>query len=377
MNFLVIPDKFKDSLTAKEVIAAISKGLLRADKSANIKAVIASDGGDGFLDAVANNSSCERIAVTTVNPLHIDIVAPYLLHKETKTAYIELAKASGLELLNEADRSALTTTTFGTGMQIVDAIKKGAKTIYVGLGGSATNDAGMGIAMALGYIFLDKNGHALRPTGENLEKVKKIISPDTSKTLDKVSIFAVNDVDNPLFGANGAAHVYAKQKGANEQEIQKLDNGLKHLNSIVEKQLGVENALVPGAGAAGGTAYGLKTFFNAEFISGIEFLLELAQVSQFLQQNKIDYIITGEGKIDAQTSNGKLVKGVSTIAQKFDIPIVGVCGKLDISQEQVQQMGMQNAFQIYDPKKGVAYSMKNARSLVEEKIVTFFKKKIS
>ena len=375
MNFLVIPDKFKDSLTAKEVIDAITKGLIKADKTATIKSVIASDGGDGFLDAVANNVSCERITMKTVNPLNHDLNATYLFNKVTKTAYIELAKASGLELLKVAERSALSTTTFGSGLQIADAIDKGAKTIYVGLGGSATNDAGMGIAMALGYVFLDKNGDALSPIGSNLEKVDKILYPENKKLIDAISIFAVNDVDNPLFGTHGAAHVYAKQKGASEQEIIRLDKGLVHFNSIAEKQLNVKNALVPGAGAAGGTAYGLKTFLNAEFISGIEFLLELAKVAEFLQQNKIDYIITGEGKIDAQTSNGKLVKGVTTIAQKFHIPIVGICGKLDLNEEQIQKMGLENAFQIYDPEKGVAYSMENASRLVEDVLFQFFSKK--
>lgn len=373
MNFLVIPDKFKDSLTAKEVIQSISNGILRADSTAKINSVIASDGGDGFLDAVANNVACDRVLVNTVNPLGDDISAPYLFNKVTNTAYIELAKSSGLELLKVAERSALTTTTFGTGIQIKDAIEKGAKTIYVGLGGSATNDAGIGVAMALGYVFLDKNGDALSPIGKNLEKIHKILKPSENELFYGVSFFAVNDVDNPLFGPSGSAYVYARQKGANDHEIKKLDQGLKHLNSVVVKQLHIENSLVPGAGAAGGTAFGLKTFVNAEFISGIEFLLKLARVSEFLSENSIDYIITGEGKIDAQTSNGKLVKGVLQMAQKHNIPTVGICGKLDISLDEVKKMGLQNAFQIYDPEKGVAYSMENAAELVEDVVFDFFK----
>ena len=373
MNYLLIPDKFKGSLTAKEVITSISNGIIRANNSATIYSVIASDGGDGFLDAVANNIDCAVISVETVDPLGQPIIAPYLLNKTNSTGYIEMAKASGLELLKQSERSALKTSSFGTGVQILDAIKNGAKTIYIGLGGSATNDAGLGIAMAFGYAFLDANGQALSPIGDNLGKVAKIHKPVESKLVDGVSIFAVNDVNNPLFGANGAAYVYAKQKGASNQEIKYLDHGLQHLNTVIEEQLFAQNALVPGAGAAGGAAFGLKTFFNAEFISGIDFLLELAQVSEIIKKNTIEYIITGEGKIDDQTSNGKLVKGVVTMAQKFNIPVIGVCGVLELSSEQVQRMGMQTAFQIVNPDKGVEYSIKNAALLVEDVIYNFFK----
>lgn len=373
MHYLLIPDKFKDSLTAKEVIEAITKGIERADPVAKINSVIASDGGDGFLEAIANNINSEKFLVKTVDPLARPIEAPYLYQAATKSAYIELAKASGLELLKESERSALKTSTYGTGLQMLDAIKNGATTIYVGLGGSATNDAGIGIAAAFGYTFLDKNGKALEPIGENLTKIATIENNTTDDALKNISIYAVNDVTNPLFGTNGAAYVYAQQKGATEKEIKILDDGLQNLNSIIEKQWSIHNSTVSGAGAAGGTAFGLKTFLNANFVGGIDFLLDLAQVSNILEKNKIDYIITGEGKIDSQTANGKLVKGVIQMAKKYNIPVIGICGKLAITSDEVLTMGLQNAFEIYDPKQGVAYSMQNARKLVENTIFEFFK----
>ncbi len=375
MNFLVVPDKFKDSLTAKEVIAAISKGILGVDKTAKIKSVIASDGGDGFLDAISNNIAVEEIIMPTVDPLGKPIKASYLFNKETKAAYIELAKASGLELLQEKDRSAIHTSTYGTGIQIKDAILKGATSIYIGLGGSATNDAGIGIANALGYNFLDVDGRVLLPIGENLSKISKIENKGLFKNTEQVSFFAVNDVNNPLFGTNGAAHVYAKQKGATKEEINTLDKGLIYINKLVREQLDKNNAFVSGAGAAGGAAYGLKTFFNAEYLKGINFLLDLAQVSTLLEQQNIDYIITGEGKIDNQTKNGKLVKGVLQIGEKYNVPVITICGKLEIDKEQQQELGLKNVLETFEPSKGIEYSIKNASKRIEYLIFDFLNQK--
>lgn len=374
MNFLLIPDKFKGSLTAKEVIASISKGILSADSSSKIQSVIASDGGDGFLDAISNNLTLQEINVDTVDPLMRSIIAPYLLDKATNTAYIELAKASGLELLTDSELSAMKTTTYGTGVQINDAIAKGARTIYLGLGGSATNDAGIGIAKALGYTFLDKNKKELEPIGSSLSQIFTIDKTNAFNA-KQVSFYAVNDVDNPLFGTNGAAYVYGKQKGANEEVIKILDAGLFHLNELAVEQLNQKNAFIPGSGAAGGTAYGLKTFLGAEYINGVEFLLQLAKISNLLETQKVDYIITGEGKIDSQTINGKLVKGVIQLGQRYDIPVVAICGKLDIKKEELRQLGLENVMQTYEPSKSMEYSIKNASKLIENQIFVFFKNK--
>ncbi|MDO6491929.1 MULTISPECIES: glycerate kinase [unclassified Cellulophaga] len=373
MNYLVIPDKFKGSLTANEVIQSITSGLQRADKSPSVKSILASDGGDGFLDAVACKIMVQKVYVDTINPIGDKLRTYYLLNKDTKTAYVELAKASGLELLKAKERSAKKTSTFGTGLLIKDAIKKGATSIYLGLGGSATNDAGMGLAAALGYSFFNEDGMALNPIGENLSKVFKIERNATVTILNRIKFYAVNDVDNPLFGENGAAKVYAKQKGATAKDIEILDKGLEYFSSVIKHSMLLDHSFLPGAGAAGGTAFGLKTFFNAEFISGVKFLLELTEVPKMLKTKKIDCIITGEGKIDSQTNNGKLVKGVVDLARHYNIPVIAICGKLDADEEQLSKIGLNEALEIYDPKKGVDYSIKNAAMLVEEIIYQFFK----
>ena len=372
MNYLVIPDKFKGSLTANEVIQSITNGLQRVDKSPSVKSILASDGGDGFLDAVACKIMVQKIYVDTLNPIGEKLRTYYLYNKDTKTAYVELAKASGLELLKPKERSAKNTSTFGTGLLIKDAIKKGATNIYVGLGGSATTDAGMGLAAALGYSFVSEEGMLLNPIGDNLSKVFKIERNATVTILNRIKFYAVNDVENPLFGENGAAKVYAKQKGATAKDIDNLDKGLEYFNSVVKHSLLLDHSFVPGAGAAGGTAYGLKTFFNAEFVNGTSFLLELAGVPKMFKSKKIDYVITGEGKIDSQTTNGKLIKGVVDLATKYNVPVVAICGKLDANQIELDVMGLKNVLEIYSSKKGLEYSIKNAASLIEESIANFF-----
>ncbi|WKB82213.1 glycerate kinase [Cellulophaga lytica] len=372
MNYLVIPDKFKGSLTANEVIQSITNGLHRVDKSPSVKSILASDGGDGFLDAVACKIMVQKIYVDTLNPIGDKLRTYYLFNKDTKTAYVELAKASGLELLKPKERSAKSTSTFGTGLLIKDAIKKGATNIYVGLGGSATTDAGMGLAAALGYSFVSEEGMLLNPIGDNLSKVFKIERNATVTILNRIKFYAVNDVENPLFGENGAAKVYAKQKGATAKDIDNLDKGLEYFNSVVKHSLLLDHSFVPGAGAAGGTAYGLKTFFNAEFVNGTSFLLELAGVPKMFKSKKIDYVITGEGKIDSQTTNGKLIKGVVDLATKYNVPVVAICGKLDANQIELDVMGLKNVLEIYSSKKGLEYSIKNAASLIEESIANFF-----
>ncbi|WP_422079735.1 glycerate kinase [Ulvibacterium sp.] len=372
MNILIIPDKFKGSLTAKEVIVAISNGIEEKVPNANVFSVLASDGGDGFLNAVSENLDCELITMNTVDPLGRTIKAEYLLNRPDGVAYIELAKSSGLELLEANERNAMTTSTYGTGLQIKDAVAKGATSIYIGLGGSATNDGGIGIARALGYKFLDGLGNDLEPNGGNLSKIKTIKGGEAVQNLQAVSLYAVNDVDNPLFGKTGAAHIYARQKGSNDSQIDTLDEGLRNLDTVVRNNLGKKVAQNPGAGAAGGTAYGLQAFLNAEFVSGIDFILNLAQVGQLLQKEKIDYIITGEGKFDDQTLHGKLIKGVVDLGKSNRVPVVVVCGQSEVAMEKLNLMDIAAILEIRDGTKPLQYNMENAADLTEKAVSTFF-----
>lgn len=374
MKFLLIPDKFKGSLTSEEVAAAVQFGIEKAIPRAAFHTVKASDGGDGFLDAIARYIPCIGIQTVGQNPLGKPILCKYLYNQGNNAAYIELANASGMELLRPEERNPMETSTYGTGLQIKDAIEKGARKIYLGLGGSGTNDAGMGMATALGYVFLNDTNEPLEPIGKNLLHVHRIDASQVSPILKEVAFYAVNDVANPLFGTQGAAFVYAKQKGASSNQILKLDKGLEKINEVVINDLGVDNSLIPGSGAAGGAAYGLKSFFNADFLHGIDFILEVSGIASILASEKFDYIITGEGKIDEQTLHGKLVQGVLDLGSRNHIPVIAICGVLDIALEKVKEMGIAHVIEIGNPNKPLSYNMKHAHELVVSGIETFFTK---
>ena len=290
MRFLLIPDKFKGSLAANEVVGALAEGILKVYPDAKIAHILASDGGEGFLDAVSNHRTVERIDTTTSGPLGRPLHSYYLWDITEQVAYIEMAMASGLELLAEKERDPTKTTTWGTGLQIKDAIERGSKDIFLGIGGSATNDGGMGMAAALGYRFLDASGQTLEPVGGSLTKLATIKHP--ARSFSNVKLHALNDVNNPLYGPNGAAYVYGPQKGADPEQVQELDDGLRNLEKVVLTDLKQDAANIPGSGAAGGFAYGLKVFCNARFVSGSRFILKLAGADTIIESRKPDMIIT-------------------------------------------------------------------------------------
>jgi glycerate kinase len=373
MRFLLIPDKFKGSLTSEEVASGIQLGVEKVMPRATFHVVKASDGGDGFLDAISRYKACIGIETVGQGPLGRSRLCRYLYNQEESAAYIELANASGMELLSAAERNPMKTSTYGTGLQIKDAIEKGVRNIYVGLGGSATNDGGIGIAHVLGYRFLNEKGDVLEPLGENLIHINKIDTANVSSLTREVSFFAVNDVSNPLFGPDGAAFVYAKQKGATSAAIIKLDKGLQNLHKVVKHQLGKDNASLSGSGAAGGTAFGLKSFLDADFLHGIDFILKLSEIETILASDTFDYIITGEGKIDTQTLSGKLVQGVLTLGNKFSIPVVAVCGQLDVDISTLKEMGIAHVIEIQDVNKPLSYNIKNGHTLLVKSVVEFCK----
>ncbi|TVZ15755.1 glycerate kinase [Maribacter sp. MAR_2009_72] len=372
MKLLLIPDKFKGSLTSEEVSKAFIDGVQKAGVDFTYKFIKASDGGDGFMDAVASYKPCISVEVVTENPLGKPLRSHYLYNKKDNAAYIELANASGMELLKPEERNPMLTSTYGTGLQIKDAVQKGIKNIYIGLGGSATNDGGMGIARALGYVFLDAKGKKLPAIGNSLEQIRSIDDSWVGNDLKEVSFYAVNDVSNPLFGIKGAAYVYAGQKGATYEIIKVLDQGLENLDRVVAETYGLLNAHLPGSGAAGGAAYGLKTFLGANFLSGIDFILGLSGVEKLLAAKAFDFIVTGEGKIDDQTMNGKLLQGVMRIGEKYNTRVIAICGKLDISKNQLMDHGIYDVFEIQNPSKDLAYNLQNAKELLSQKAKEFF-----
>lgn len=373
MKLLLIPDKFKGSLTSGEVSKAFIEGVEKAGIQFTSRYIKASDGGDGFMDAIAHYKATVSVQVISENPLGKPIQSYYLYNKKSNSAFIELANTSGMQLLSEEERNPMLTSTYGTGLQIKDAVEKGIKNIYIGLGGSATNDGGVGIAQALGYVFLDEKGKKLPPIGNSLSQIHSIDDSKVKEHLKQVSFYAVNDVINPLFGATGAAYVYAAQKGATDTIIKVLDQGLENLDTVVAKKYAIHNAKLPGSGAAGGAAYGLKCFLGAEYMSGIEFILELSGVEKLLATEKFDFIITGEGKIDEQTLNGKLIQGILKLGQKFNTRVIAICGKLDVSKKQLIEKGVFEVFEIQDSSKNLDYNMHNASRLLTQKTTEFFR----
>lgn len=368
MNFLLIPDKFKGSLTASQVIDITEESILEKYPDAQVFRIRASDGGDGFLDSIMHLEELEKIELPSFDALGRSIDSYYLLNRNTATAYVELANTSGLVLLEEKELDPLNTSTYGTGIQIKDALDKGAKEVYIGLGGSATNDGGIGIAAALGYEFLNKKGESLPPIGANLGEVTKIDTSKRSIDLSKYKFYAVNDVTNPLLGKNGATYVYGKQKGGNQAALEKLEKGLENLDKCVVGQLQKNNATVRGAGAAGGSAYGLMSFLNASFINGIMFVLHKAGVPEIMKSQNIDYIITGEGKVDGQSLQGKLVDGIFQLNRSYQVPIILICGVLEIEPANLYNNGVSKIVEICDREKPLQYSMENASRLLRTKL---------
>ncbi|MCO8121358.1 glycerate kinase [Stieleria sp. TO1_6] len=365
MNILIIPDKFKGSLSGAEVIAAIAEGIRAVDDHIKVHHIIASDGGDGFLHSIENNHPClDSIACQTTDPLGREIQSKYLFDAQANCAYVEMAKASGMELLSAAERNPMLTSTRGTGVLIADAIARGAETIFVGLGGSATNDGGVGIAAALGYRFIDPQGTEIDPVGGQLQQIASIDASGRLPALDHVRVVAINDVANPLLGDEGAAAVYAPQKGADEDMVAQLELGLANLDQVVQRDLGIAAADVAGAGAAGGTGYGLKVFLQAEYQSGIEFVLSLTGTERLLAGGAVDLIITGEGRIDDQTAYGKLVHGVSVVGEKYGVPVAAVCGQLAMQQKTIHDLGLRRVIQIHDPERDLEFTIQNAKSLL-------------
>jgi len=325
MKILIAPDKFKGSLSANGVCEALKKGIEKTSSSTEIFVKPLADGGDGSLDVLQHYLDLKTITIRVNDPLMRPIEASYSM-AENK-AYIEMASASGLVLLQEEERDCMYTTSYGTGELIVDAIQKEATKIYLFIGGSATNDGGIGIASALGYRFLNAFGKELLPIGKNLALIKEIDQTQLRYDLSTISLQVICDVNNPFYGENGAAYVYAAQKGANAEDIVLLDRGLENLADCLVHQNYPAIAQVPGAGAAGGVGGGAIAFFGAKLVPGIQTFMELTKLEATLKD--CDLIITGEGKIDRQTEQGKVVSGVCEIAQKYQKPVIAICGIAD------------------------------------------------
>ena len=347
MKILIAPDKFKGSLSASEVCDAIKKGININKSKHEIVSCPMADGGEGSIDIINNYLSLKPIELIVNDPLFRPIKSTYYF--SDLTAYIEMSSASGLNLLKKEEQNCMNTSSFGTGELIKDAITKGFKTINFYIGGSATNDGGIGIASALGFQFYDKSKRLLSPIGKNLMYIDLIDTSEVSFNFNKIDLNVICDVNNPYHGENGAAFIYAKQKGADSIEVEHLDKGLVNLQSILIKH-GFPNITdVPGSGAAGGVGGGMIAFLGAKLISGIQNLIEVTQLENIVKDCNL--IITGEGKIDDQTKKGKVISGVSNLARKYKKPIIAVCGLQDKNAS--KKLGLKKVYTILERSKSI------------------------
>lgn len=362
MKIVVAPDSFKGSFSALEVSNAIEKGIRKIHKDANIVKIPVADGGEGTVDALVLVANGRYEELEVVGPLGEKTLAKYGII-DGDIAVIEMAEASGLTLVEDGSLNPLITTTFGTGQLIKSALEKGIRKIYVGLGGSATNDGGVGMAQALGISFKDKKGNEIGYGGGDLHKINEIDCTLIHPLLHESEIMVISDVENPLCGTKGASNIFGPQKGANEEEIELLDNNLRHLGVKIKEYIGKDIINMPGAGAAGGLGGGLIAFCNATIYSGIDKVLDITKIDRHLWD--ADLVITGEGKIDGQSIFGKVPVGVAKRAKKYDIPVIAIVGSVGDGACKVYDYGVDLIVDIIDRPMTLEEAINNSQDLIE------------
>lgn len=328
MRFVIAPDSFKGSLTAKEVAIAIKAGISTVFPDADYELVPMADGGEGIVQALVAATNGQLVQISVHNPLNQLCTATYGLLGDGKTAVIEMAQASGIQYVDEQTHNPLVTTTYGTGELILDALNHGISQIILGLGGSATNDGGAGMAQALGAHLLDANNQEIKPGGGNLDKLDHISTTCLDPRLANTKILIASDVTNPLTGKEGASTVFGLQKGATPAMIKKLDHNLHHYAAIIRRDLNQAVEFQPGAGAAGGLGAGVMAFTNYEMAHGIDLVIKYTHLKERVQN--ANFVFTGEGGIDFQTKFGKTPYGVAKVTKQVapNAPVIALSGNI-------------------------------------------------
>lgn len=363
MKVLIAPDSFKGSLTALEAAEAFERGIKNFDADIETFKIPLADGGEGTMQALVDAVGGTINKLEVNDPLGRKIMAKYAL-LDNGTAVIEMAEASGITLLSLEEKNPLLTTSYGTGELIADAVKKGAKKLIVAIGGSATNDAGVGLAQALGGHFYDKNGKEIGFGGKNLSQIKNIDLTELKENLKGIKIITACDVDNPFYGENGAAHVYAPQKGADKNTVEILDRNMKKFAAVIKNELEYDVQEISGSGAAGGLGGGMAAFLNSELKPGIEIVLDTVSFDSYLSD--ADLLITGEGKIDRQTISGKVVYGAAKRANKRGVDVIAAAGSLGEGYKELNQHGISALFSIIKEPISLENAVGQADLLLEE-----------
>ena len=373
-KIVVASDSFKGSLTSLQVAQNVERAVCEVYPLCDVVKVNVADGGEGTMDALQQTLGGRKVTLSVSDPLGRPVHASYVILEDGVTAVLEMSAASGLPLLTPEERDPSKTSTLGTGELICDALAQGCRKFLVGIGGSATNDAGMGMLHALGYRFLDAGGAELPPVGGSMINVASIDMSSRNPVLDDAKFIVACDVKAPLYGPEGAAYVFAPQKGADKDMVEVLDQGLRHFASVSSGITGYDCSLMEGSGAAGGLGYAFRQFLAARLERGVEMVLDAIHFDEIIAG--ADLVITGEGRVDSQTLTGKTPFGVAQHALRQGIPVVTIGGSVAIDASQAQQAGFKDALQVTPSDMPLQEAMKPevAAENVYKTIKTFLTK---
>jgi glycerate kinase len=362
LKIVVAMDSFKSSISSVCACKIVKDTLKSIYPDFKITSIPMADGGEGTAEAMMAARKGKWIEIQAMGPLPtMQVNAGFAFFTDTKAALVEMAKASGLELLNPEQTNPLKTTTFGTGQLIRAAADYGAGKIFLAVGGSATVDGGVGAAQALGWKFLNSESKRIGFGGGQLEYITQVIRPEKID-LPVIEVFC--DVDNPLCGKDGAARVFGPQKGATAEMVKQLEAGLNHLAEVVKKQLGTEINKIPGSGAAGGLSAGAIAFMDAKLVSGIETIIQESGLEKEISD--ADWVITGEGRFDSQSLRGKVVSGIAKVAAQRQVKVGVIAGRIELSEQQWQDFGIADALGLSDETMELSYAISHTKSLLAE-----------
>lgn len=359
MRFLIVPDSFKGSLSSKEVIDIIAKELKEVFLDCSIDSYPLADGGEGSLEIIIDALGGSYIKETVKGPLFDETKSVYGILPDG-TAVIEMAKASGLTLISNDLRSAKNTSTYGTGQLIDKAIKAGTKEFIIGLGGSATNDCGIGMMSALGAKFYDQESKEVKPIGKNLMHIVDFDLSEFNEKIKGCSFKVMCDITNPLLGDKGATYTFGPQKGASKEELDLLEEGMRHFKELSLSKLKIDKSKIPGTGAAGGMGYAFCEFFNAKLESGINTIIKLYNLEQKVK--KADIIISGEGHADGQSADGKVLSGLGRICKDNNKKLIAIVGGMSKGAERLYDLGVSKIYPCVDEDANIDEAIKNAKS---------------
>lgn len=371
MRIIIAPDSFKGSMSSAHITDIVETVAMDEFKNCEVEKIPIADGGEGTLDAILATIDGRKETITVKSPVYTDIDAEIAFIDDKNRAIIEMAQASGLPLLKPEQRDPRYTTTYGTGQLIAYALDKGFKDIYIAIGGSATNDGGIGAMQALGAKFLDKNGNEVKGVGDSLSKIESIDCTGMNENIKSANFTVMCDVTNPLTGKDGATYVYSRQKGATDETIDILEEGMLHYEKKLIEYMNISTCNIPGAGAAGGIGMALTAFLNAKLKSGIDTILEIIDFETKLKGT--DLVITGEGMMDSQSVFGKVAAGIGNACKKKNIPVLAIVGSMGSGAEDIYSCGVSTIIPTVNGVMSLDKAIDNCDSLLQSAARRAFK----